>query len=379
MAVVDTATAVAARPPARSFVSPTVDFLCLGGGSLILTPVLMYLVPDTANASVLLFAVFLSFVVNHPHFMHSYQIFYRTYRRVTQDRAIDPQLRRRYVWAGVGAPALMVLFFAAAFAWSDPRILGYAGSAMVFFVGWHYAKQGYGMLMVDAALKRSFFSEREKKVILVNSYLCWMFSWLSFSQAVEKAEFWGVKYATIVIPVPLIWISGIALAASTLITAVVLVRHGRANRGTVPINGIAAYVAALYPWLLLGREPVLGALIPAMHSLQYLLIVWRYQLNVESAQPDAGQRPNVAGIALPDNRIRRFAGFITRGIVWGLVGFWILPYIFSTLMPYDRAEYGDRLFFFVIIIFINIHHYFIDNAMWRRENPETLRYLFAHR
>ena len=49
-------------------------------------------------------------------------------------------------------------------------------------------------------------------------------------------------------------------------------------------NGDSAYVAALYPWLFLRWEPVIGVLIPAMHSLQYLLIVWRYQLNLERGE-----------------------------------------------------------------------------------------------
>jgi hypothetical protein len=28
-------------------------------------------------------------------------------------------------------------------------------------------------------------------------------------------------------------------------------------------------------------------------------------------------------------------------------------------------------------IFINVHHYFLDNVMWRRENPDTGKYLFG--
>jgi len=28
-------------------------------------------------------------------------------------------------------------------------------------------------------------------------------------------------------------------------------------------------------------------------------------------------------------------------------------------------------------VFINIHHYFIDNVIWRRENTDVSKYLFS--
>jgi hypothetical protein len=37
---------------------------------------------------------------------------------------------------------------------------------------------------------------------------------------------------------------------------------------------------------------------------------------------------------------------------------------------------GSTLFLFTFWIFINIHHYFLDNVMWRRGNPEVSKYLF---
>jgi hypothetical protein len=61
----------------------------------------------------------------------------------------------------------------------------------------------------------------------------------------------------------------------------------------------------------------------------------------------------------------------------GLLGFWLLPIIAGTLIPYDRGLYGASLFLFVAWVFLNIHHYFIDNVIWRRENPEAKAYLFT--
>ena len=44
-------------------------------------------------------------------------------------------------------------------------------------------------------------------------------------------------------------------------------------------------------------------------------------------------------------------------------------------MPYDRGIFGSQMFLFMFAIFINVHHYFLDNVMWRRENPDIAKYL----
>jgi hypothetical protein len=37
---------------------------------------------------------------------------------------------------------------------------------------------------------------------------------------------------------------------------------------------------------------------------------------------------------------------------------------------------GDTPFLAVVFVFVNIHHYFMDTVLWRRENPQT-RYLLS--
>lgn len=50
----------------------------------------------------------------------------------------------------------------------------------------------------------------------------------------------------------------------------------------------------------------------------------------------------------------------------------LLPSIFS----YDGAIFGSTLYLFLFTIFINIHHYFVDNVIWGRDNPKVRAYLF---
>ncbi|TGV82311.1 hypothetical protein EN788_64000, partial [Mesorhizobium sp. M2D.F.Ca.ET.145.01.1.1] len=112
--------------------------------------------------------LFLAYVINYPHFAHSYQLFYRNFGRKLRGDGYDRNLQLRYIFAGIVVPLLMGAFFAYGSITANARLLGNATNAMFFFVGWHYVKQGYGMLMVDAVLKRRFFTDPDKKILLIN-------------------------------------------------------------------------------------------------------------------------------------------------------------------------------------------------------------------
>ena len=269
-------------------------------------------------------------------------------------------------------------FFAYGAATANARLLGYATNAMFFFVGWHYVKQGYGMLMVDAVLKRKFFDDRDKKVLLVNSYAVWILAWLQTNTAVTQGKYYGLEYYTFAAP---LWVTNIAMlaaVASTAATVLMLINRWRKNGGTLPYNGIVAYIASLYLWILIVRiNPLWLLVVPALHSLQYLAVVWRYQTNVERDVSDAAREaePKILSFLGPLYRLR-VLGFIVGGGALGYLGFWLIPAALTALVPYDTEVLGSSLFFFIVLIFINVHHYFLDNVMWRRGNPEVSKYLF---
>ena len=355
---------------------PLVDFFCLGGGSLLLLlPLLLVQATPDLRSDFAFWAFLAANLVNHPHFAHSYQIFYSGFRGKALGQTFEPDLRRRYLFAGLVVPALLLSYLLATIAIGSAAALGYAGNAMFFLVGWHYVKQGYGMAMLDAALKRRFFMPTEKKVLLWNAYTCWLFSWLLANRIVSRDDFLGLAYYTLATPD---WLIGLAMAAAAGTTGVFLVMIlGKAQRAgwRLPWNGLLAYVVSLYLWLILTRiNPLLMLCVPAFHSLQYLVVVWRYQLNRTRAAPDAATRP---GRLLPSVGNLRLALFLVLGILLGWLGFWGLPVWLNGAIAYDRGAFGPTVFLFVFWIFINIHHYFLDNVMWRRENPETRRFLFG--
>ena len=362
--------------------SPFIDFMSFGGTSLLLLFLVLLKPADEYRGIIALLMMILSNVINHPHFAHSYQIFYRGFSRKLRDPARPMKLRARYAFAGLVAPALLVVFFAAAISTSNVQLLGYAANIMAFFVGWHYVKQGYGMLMVDCALKRQFFTAAEKRIFLFNSYAVWIYSWISFNSVMKQQDYFGIPFSTFAVPEAF---NAFAMAGAIVFssaTVFVLVRK-LLMTGALPFNGVLGYGVSLYPWLLFIRvEPLWLLVVPALHSLQYLAVVYRFETNyrrdmdaasLASHDAHAPEGPPKRG------RARGLVAFALTGVALGVLGFWILPELMNKYVPYDKSLFGAQLFIFVFWIFINVHHYFIDNVIWRRDNEEAQRYLFAAR
>ncbi len=124
----------------------------------------------------------------------------------------------------------------------------------------------------------------------------------------------------------------------------------------------------VYIWVFGRLNPVVLIFIPALHSLQYLMIVWRFEID------------RAAAVNKPAMSAKwRLAGFGVTGIVLGYLGFWFVPKLLNGQVSYDHETFGTFVFLFVFWIFINVHHYVIDNVIWRGENPETRTYLFGPR
>ena len=367
----------AKRAPRRYLHSRWIDFLTLGGGSLIVMGAMAALYPRTEEARLALTAttLFLCHFVNHPHFAHSYQLFYRGF----MNKAFSQQsvLRLPYQIAGIAVPAAIVVFFAVAIAAGSAPLLGLAANVMFFTVGWHYAKQGYGILMVDAAHNNTRFEAGARQRLLCNTHLTWVTFWLLSNNAFAAHHYWGLTYLMFDTPDSLLVAMLTAVAVSTFLVGRDFYLKWRAER-SLPANGLVAYTVAIYIWLPVGLiDPVLLLIVPMFHSLQYLSVVWRYQINVESAEH--GQRT-----VLGEGRINwlrtapaGLARFAFIGGLLGAAGFWWAPEFLDTRSGYDRAVFGASAFLFMGWTFINIHHYFLDNVTWRRENPDTRRHLFG--
>ena len=361
-----TASAPARPDSARSahLFGPLVDFLLLGGGSIVLCAAIVLLLPrGIPSAQQLALISIIMIAINQPHFANSYQLFYDNFREKAFGAAYPRNLRLRYIFAGIVVPAALLFFLVAASLSGNPYALGYGANLMFLTVGWHYVKQGYGILVLDSVQKRVFFSDAAKWIFRVNGYVCWSVSWIGLNHALSQSQTYiGIPYYSFPVPEP-IYYASIALAVvSGAASLVMLVQRWRQPPGRLPWNGILAYVAAVYLWLIfIEINPVVLALVPTFHSLQYLAVVWRYQLNRRAETPELS-----------------FSFFVLTGVLLGFLGFTALPWLMANMLPYDKTLLGPSLFLFACYIFINVHHYFLDNVIWRRENPD-MRYVFGRK
>jgi hypothetical protein len=368
----------------RYLVGPLVDFLLLGGASLIVLPLVAVLLPvDEFRPIVIAVTLGLANVINHPHFACSYQIFYRNFRDKLLGSGLPASLRLRYAFAGIAVPLALCGFFLVAVAAGDAVLLGRAANLMTFLVGWHYVKQGYGMLMVDAVLKRNFFSAEEKRTLVFNSYACWLATWLYGNRVIRTNEYFSLEYYTFDVPDAFFYVAALAAAmTSLLVIGKFAARYVRDGHKGLPLNGVMAYLTSVYLWMMfVGINPLMVLIVPAFHSLQYLFVVWRYQQNFECSKGDGARAADRQpfGRFFRDLASYRFAIFALIALTLGYFGFWGAPELLDRVVAYDKALFGASLFLFMFWIFINVHHYFIDNVIWKGTNPDVKKYLFEAR
>jgi hypothetical protein len=129
-----------------------------------------------------------------------------------------------------------------------------------------------------------------KLVLRSNAYVCWLLTWIGLNNTVAKAApHYGIEYQTLALPAAVYDFIVIVGCISGVAVLGVLIQCWRRSRA-LAWNGIVAYLATLYLWVVFARiNPLVYLVIPTFHSLQYLTVVWRYQLNAGSGT--VGEKP----------------------------------------------------------------------------------------
>jgi hypothetical protein len=237
---------------------------------------------------------------------------------------------------------------------------------MFLLVGWHYVKQGFGVLTVLSARRGVRFSARERLAILAHCYAGWAYAWASPFDPGREVEAKGVVYTTLAQPAGLEQLALLAFLASIVPLAIVLVQKWR-REGALPLlTPLTAFLCSIWSWSIYSSaDPLVRYVIPALHSLQYLYMVWLLKRN-EAREREAAPWFEASAAA-------RLSTLAAAAIGLGVVIFHAGPSLLD-----HRHPAGDPLgatpYFAAIFAFVNIHHYFMDTVIWRRENALT-RYL----
>ena len=372
------------------FVSRSMDFLLLGGISLLLWIPFYFLTGRSAAIGSLglalpAVAITLGYWVNFPHFMASYKLAY------TQGRAF---IRANWLQL-VLVPIAMLLLLALAYAYwgrtiGDSRavlvinnffadvglktrigsypnlgmeLLGYFVLFMYFTVGWHYSKQTFGCMMVYAKFDQYPLAGLERNLIRYALLSTWWLTWLYSNCSPGTFPFYGLTIHRLNLPYLWFQVSYVVVAILFGALLIMFLLKYRAQKKLPSINFLVPMFALLTWHVPLFGQPQLFVVIALFHSLQYFPFVAR----VESTRYHKEHRPYP---------FARLAGFFLLMAAFGYLSFEYVPNRLD-LETNAASQFGLGFFIIAIVAYINIHHYFIDNVLWRFKNKEVRELLFS--
>jgi len=341
----------------------SLEVFFLGGASLITCAAFWLFSAKTASLFVVSQVAFgLAFAFNHPHFLSSYMLLYGDFRKNIMQSA-------RYLWAAVIAPFVLGAGLIYCFATGNVTWIGHSLNLMFFLVGWHYVKQVFGCVIVTSARRKLYYSKWERRAILANLFCIWMVSFLQGQAGGTFFTFYGINYAALGIGRGLIpW----ALGFTGATFAAVIYLHIR--KGVRPSPPAAAALASLYVWYLpVFAHPGFAYFIPLFHSMQYLTFVWSFKTNqvgdyLRTLKTDSEKRKIW---------MRDLLGYAAMAAMLGAMAFEFVPKFLDSRQILQNPALGTSPFVAAFLIFINVHHYFIDNVIWRSTNDQVKKYLFA--
>jgi hypothetical protein len=383
MTVAATAPAAAAAPPRGALTTRFLDFWLLGGASILVWLVMMSV--DGLRASWAIDQHFknltytvasLSLIVNYPHFLISYKLAYGRGRSFVTE----------HWWQLIAVPLLLIGIFAVAFVAFDTPVRSLAGApwgagqvlsgprlgdllftatfnVMIFTVGWHYTKQVFGCMMVYAYFDRYSLSPAQRQLTKWGLLSIWGMNFVHTNISGARNEFSQFKYYSFDLPDIAAPLSELLVGAGFLLIVYKVFWANYKATGQRPSTNLLAPFLALYIWWLpqTRQFEFYFLLTPLFHSLQYLAFVYK----MEDSR-----------LQTATHREARATAIVAGVILAGWLAFEFLPNTIDNQLGTFTA-WQMFFFFTAAMLFINIHHYFIDNVIWRFKDPRVRAYLLS--
>lgn len=351
-----------------------IELLATGAWTPLLLPIswiVRRIVPlDDAELAIGFLMFHAAYVVNDPHFAVTYLLFYDDARTRSSSGSIPIAQRARWIVAGVMVPVLLVGWASWALASHAANALGAMVQLMNLAVGWHYGKQGFGVLTVLSARRGVGFEPIERRVLLAHVYATWALAWSSPPLRAGEYEERGVVYWAIARPEGLMWIAIAVCALSTIALVIVLARKAR-REGSLPWTPLVAYLATLWLWSVAASiDPLVRYVIPALHAIQYFFFVgllrWNEARSYEG--PPRFGRPATS----------RLLALAVGALLLGYALFRAIPAVLDAELVGREGwdALGATPFFAAFYVVVNLHHFAMDAVIWRREHAPT-RFLVA--
>jgi hypothetical protein len=357
----------AARPSSRqgrqvhaSIISPIVDLLLAGGLSLIVfVPLLLSgrtdLVIIGAGAQALLAAT-----INMPHFMASYRIVYRSREMILKHK-----------WASIFVPAILVAYSALALytANDSPALAIVLVAVSSAYLAWHYTGQVWGMFASYSYLSGVRIEKTERTLIRtgLRILLAWHVMWFLYTQLRDPSRVQAL-YELITMGTAIAFILG----------AIGIVKIRLRTGKFPPAQALVAWAAIFVWYAVMARDPRALFWIQIAHALQYLAFPIRVELNRASHGPGHGHEHDHDVPSSKRTLVVHMAIYGAALLGVSLLISWYVPASAMSVVGNIFGEDSSRAAPILVLMIINIHHYFTDGVIWKISNPEVRQELFAH-
>jgi hypothetical protein len=332
----------------------------------------------------------LAIVCNYPHFISSYRIAY--------GRGF--QFIRQHFFSLIFVPLFMIAVFALAFfrfdfdhrEWAGintinagfsflpiefrvgeqknlgSEVVGLAIWFMYLSVGWHYSKQTYGAFLVFSKYRNYSLNKWQKIFLKLNVYSIAFYQLNVFSKLMggyaesRPLAFFSAPMTNLGLHS---WVNSLSLSLlvlSTLLFLVGVFGYNYVKQKTwPPLIGIVVWLAFAAWWVPIATQPEFYfVMVPFFHSLQYLPF---------AAQMEAHRHKDSSHFHL------KMAAISLLVLITGVFAFDLIPYKLD--LNFSTEETRIPFFFMICaLVFINIHHFFIDSCVWHFSQDEVRNSLF---
>jgi hypothetical protein len=383
----------------RDLGDPFLDFWFLGGASIVVFALMAlgqilrghFGIVEQSFVQIIPTFSILALICNHPHFMISYRFGYgrglrfigrHWFSLIFVPVALVALFTVAYVDFRVEVselPAIVMInqvFEKIGFGFRFGRapdlgteLLSLSVWGMFLTVGWHYSKQIFGCLMVYSRFDNYPITATQRLVLKssVFSIAAFNFFTLLSSSAdgnnFSQISFFNIAIAPMQVPAFLLPIAGVWVGISFLSVLYFVVYKNYKQFGKKPsANFSIAWIAFHIWWIPFMKQPEFYLLaVPFFHSLQYLPFAARME---------------APKITRDKNYYIRLSSKILLLLVIGFLAFNFVPAILDQVF---ETSWNKTASFFTIaaIVFINIHHFFIDSVAWRFDDEEVRSSIFG--
>jgi hypothetical protein len=348
----------------RYLIGPVLDPLFLGGASIGFALVFQLAVIFDISLSMAWCPLAFGLLIGQPHFIASYHLLYvDSCKKIFRDPL--------YFWVGVVFPLFLFGALFLTYVSANPLWIGRWANIMFFFLGWHYVKQVLGCVAVTNALQKFYYSRFEFFALKASLIALWALAWINQNVSSGERTRWGFKYFELGLPSWSLHLSyGLVFVSLTLVILSHVKKYLR-DKSLPAFSAIASYIS-IYVWFVpLFFNPFFTPLISFFHSLQYLVFVYAYRRNRIRVELKSNSYASFS----PERLWKINISYYLILVLVGGAAFSWAPKFIDSLLLLDSKIYGKTAFVFAFATFLNIHHYFIDNVLWRGDSSDIRAYL----